>query len=281
VKMKERKFEIFEISKYENLKEMEKELLGFINENPYALLDNDIITASKILYSSKSNISRLSKKIGFKHLIDMKLYMQATIALHELYDVKKENDTESRISNLKAYNIYAINETLTNIEIKTIKDIAKDIKLANRVFCFGIGSSFLPAYELSSNLMKLGINCTSTTDIHNLLLALSHSKWKDFLIIFSKSGKGKEITFLLKVCENLKIDVAIITTNQEDLKVKYKILMSDLDKHKRIIATSSKICMLAICDVIYYELYSADEYADESLSIGIDLLEQWKRFSSD
>ncbi|MDE7112319.1 MAG: hypothetical protein K2N92_01830, partial [Malacoplasma sp.] len=71
------------------------------------------------------------------------------------------------------------------------------------------------------------------------------------------------------------------TTNLDNMKVKYKILMSDLTKHKRIIATSSKICMLAICDVIYYELYSADEYADKSLNIGIDLLEQWKRFSSD
>ena len=279
--MNGKNLEIFDVSKYETLNEVEKDLLNLINKNPYALLDHDIITASKMLYSSKSSISRLSKKLGFTHLIDMKLFMRANIALHQLYDVKKENNTENRINNLKAYNIYAINETLTSIDIRTINNLVRDIKNSHCVFCFGLGSSFLPAYELSCNLMKLGINSFVKTDIHNMQLSLTRSRPNNLLIIFSKSGIGKEISFLLKICKELKIDVAIVTANREKLDVKYKILLTDLKKEKRIIATSSKICMLIICDVIYYELYSIDDDADKRLDLGIELLERWRKFSPD
>lgn len=274
------KINIFDIEKYSNLNDVEKDLLDKINEKPVDFLDNNIIDISKNFYSSKSSISRLSQKIGFKHLTDMKLYISAKLAMNDLYNVKEESNSYSRISNLKTYNIFAINETLSNIDVDNLKQICKRIMNSKKIFSYGLGSSYLAAQELSQNMIKLGIYSTSTYDMHNLLLALSSSDSNDLLILFSRSGENKEILYLIEICKELKIDIFLITCNDElSKRVKYKIIMKDIWKNKRLIATSSKTCMLAICDLIYYELYYMNEKADENLEKANKLLKDWKSFS--
>lgn len=275
------KTDIFNIEKYENLNDIEKDLLEKINENPVEFLDHNIIDISKNFYSSKSSISRLSQKMGFKHLSDMKLYINAKLAMQDLYNVDKEElNSESRISNLKTYNIFAINETLSNISLDEISIICKKIKNSRKVICYGLGSSYLAAQELSQNMLKLGINSLSIYDIHNLLLALSSTIKDDLLVLFSKSAQNKEILFLIKACDELGIDVLLITCNKEIVnRVKYKIIMKDIWKDKRLIATSSKTCMLAISDLIYYELYYMSDNADNNLKKANKLLSEWREFS--
>ncbi|RXY96974.1 MurR/RpiR family transcriptional regulator [Malacoplasma penetrans] len=275
------KLTIFNIEKYQNLNEIEKDLLKKINENPIQFLDNNIIDISKSFYSSKSSISRLSQKIGFKHLSDMKLYISGKLAMQDLYNLdKEESNTKSRIRNLRTYNIFAINETLSNINISDIKNICANIIKSRKVICYGLGSSFLAAQELSQNMLKLGINSISINDIHNLLLALSSADKSDLLVLFSKSGTNKEISYSIKVCNELNIDVLLITCNKEVAnRVKYKIIMEDIWKDKRLIATSSKTCMLAISDLLYYELYYMTETADRNLEKANNLLNGWKEFS--
>lgn len=259
---KQNSIKIFDVSKIENLNESEKEILESINNNPVAFLDNNIVDFSKLYYSSKSSVSRLSQKLGFKYLIDMKLFVRGRMAINEFYDVNNGDDTTSIINNLRAYNMFGINETLLNINIKDIQNICSEITKAKRVFCFGLGSSYLPAYELSSNLLKLGINSTSTNEIHKLLLALSSSGNQEILILFSKSAKTKEILYLIKVCKDLEINTVLITHNDQDkIDVKFKILISDIKKNKRLIETSSKISMIAIVDLIYHEIFHKKNYS--------------------
>lgn len=277
--IKKNAIKIFDTDKIENLNESEKEILEHINKNPDAFLDGNIVDLAKFFYSSKSSISRLSQKLGFKYLIDMKLYVRGKVALNEFYDINNGNDTVSIINNLRAYNMYGINETLQKIDIKVIQNVSKAISKANRIFCFGLGSSYLPAYELSSNLLKLGINAVSTNEIHKFLLAAPlSSNNKEIVVLFSKGAKNKEILYILKVCNDLKIDAVLITHNDDDkLDVKYKILFSDLKKDKRLIATSSKISMLAIVDLIYYEIFHNGNY-DKYLDKANELLEGWNNF---
>ena len=196
--------------------------------------------------------------------------------MQDLYNVDKEElNSESRISNLKTYNIFAINETLSNISLDEISIICKKIKNSRKVICYGLGSSYLAAQELSQNMLKLGINSLSIYDIHNLLLALSSAIKDDLLVLFSKSAQNKEILFLIKACDELGIDVLLITCNKEIVnRVKYKIIMKDIWKDKRLIATSSKTCMLAISDLIYYELYYMSDNADNNLKKANKLLSE-------
>ncbi|MBD5445764.1 MAG: MurR/RpiR family transcriptional regulator [Mycoplasma sp.] len=275
-------FKIFDIDKISNLNESEKEMLEHINSNPVSFLDNNLIDCSKLFYSSKSSISRLSQKLGFKYLIDMKLYIRGKIAVNELYDVTNGNDTVSIVNNLKAYNIFGINETLINIDIDTIKNVCKEITKAKRVISFGIGSSYLPAYEFSCNLLRLGINSASTNDIHNFLLIISSSNKNETVVVFSKSARNKEILYILDVCKEIGINVVLITNNSEDnLDVKFKILINDIEKSKRLIATSSKISMLVIGDLIYHELFRMGKNYDVYLKKSKELLDRWKKFKID
>lgn len=258
-----------------DLNETEKSIIRVINNNIDVFLKSNILELEKLLFYSKSSISRLCQKMGFKNLVEMKNYAIEKQSQLNTYKVEKELTTESRISNLIAYNVYTIKETLSNIDTKLIEQVCDQIKNSANTFCYGIGSSYLAAYELSNNLLKLGINSVAFNDLHVLLLALSCANKNNTLIIFSKSASHKEILFAIQTCKKNKIDVILITNNGEiEDGIKYKIIFDEMSKDKRLIATSSKISMLVISDLLYYELYYKTSDSNKYLNKANQLIEE-------
>ncbi|MGL5358086.1 MAG: MurR/RpiR family transcriptional regulator [Metamycoplasmataceae bacterium] len=250
-----------------------------INEDPKLFTMSSIIELSKIYYISKSSLSRLVRKIGFNNVFEMKIFIQKEITKHEnIYSIKVGEDTKTRINNLMSYSNFGINETLLNIDVNNFSKIAKIIKKSNRVLSFGIGSSFLAAQELSNNLQKIGINISSCQDIHNAILKISNFNENDLILVFSKSGETEEVIFLLKAAKELNSKTVIITVNEKIKEnIDYKILLKDLGKEKRIIATSSKISQLLIADALFMEInYLLKTKTEEYLNKSLVFLSEWK-----
>lgn len=262
-----------------NLNKTEIDIVRKINDNIDLFLSSNILDLEKILFYSKSSISRLCQKMGFKNINEMKSFAIEKKSKLELYKVHKEEDTYTRINNLIAYNVYTINETLKNINANNLNDICNKILSCEKVFCYGIGSSYLPAYEFSHNLLKLGIKANAFNDLHVLLLSLSSISGNNLLVVFSKSAAHSEIIFIIEAAKKLNIPVLLVTNNKDfNNGVTYKIVFEDLYKNKRIIATSSKISMLVISDLIYYELYSKIKSSNNSLKKANELIKEWQEF---
>ncbi|WPL38206.1 MurR/RpiR family transcriptional regulator [Malacoplasma iowae] len=276
----ENKIKIFDESNFD-LNETEIEIVKKINDNIDLFLSSNIIALEKILFYSKSSISRLCQKMGFKNIIEMKTFAIDKKSKLDLYKVQKEEDTYTRINNLIAYNVYTINETLNSIDAKQLNNICNKILSCEKIFCYGIGSSYLTAYEFSSNLLKLGIKANAFNDLHVLLLSLSSISGENLLVIFSKSAAHSEIVFIIETAKKLNIPILLVTNNKEFIDgITYKIVFEDLYKNKRIIATSSKISMLVISDLIYYELYSKIESSNTSLKKANELIKEWQFFKT-
>ncbi|MGL4183963.1 MAG: MurR/RpiR family transcriptional regulator [Metamycoplasmataceae bacterium] len=250
-----------------------------INEDPKLFTMSSIIELSKIYFISKSSLSRLVRKIGFNNVFEMKIFIQKEITKHEnIYSIKVGEDTKTRINNLMSYSNFGINETLLNIDYNNFLKIAKIIKKSNKVLSFGIGSSFLAAQELSNNLQKIGINISSCQDIHNAILKISNFNENDLVLVFSKSGETEEVIFLLEATKELNAKTVIITVNEKIKEnIDCKILLKDLGKEKRIIATSSKISQLLIADALFMEInYLLKAKTEEYLNKSLVFLSEWK-----
>ncbi len=257
--------------------QLEKDIIKEININPSQFLFLNIIDYSKEIFVSKSSISRLSQKLGFSSMLEMKLFIKQEIIKHQFsYNINSNISINNRINNLRSYNNYAINETLINLDLDNFQKICKIICDSKKIIIFGVGSSYLASLELSTNLQRIGLNVVSSNDIHNSILKLSYFNHNDLLICFSKSGTTKEILFLFESAKGIGAKTLLITANKDYGKnIDFKIYLMDLAKDNRIIATSSKISQLVLCDAIFLEIYSMLQGDNK---IEKELLNKWEKF---
>lgn len=261
----------------EHFSDLEKEIIQEININPNKFLLFNIVDYSKSLFTSKSSISRLSQKLGFGNLMEMKLFIKEQITKNEFnYNINSDSLMEDRINNLKSYNNFAINETLTDLDLANLKKICIEISKSKKIITFGVGSSFLAALELANNLQKIGLNIMASNDIHNSILKISNFDEKDLLICFSKTGTTKEVIFLNQAAKYVNSNTLIITAQDDKIKnVDFKILLKDLKKDNRIVATSSKISQIVVADAIFLEIYLL---LKNNTSKELELLKMWEKF---
>ncbi|MGL5590700.1 MAG: MurR/RpiR family transcriptional regulator, partial [Metamycoplasmataceae bacterium] len=173
-----------------SLSELEKKIVQEINSNPASFLSLNIVEYAKSIFTTKSSISRLSQKLKFSSILEMKLFVNQELTKQQLsYNIGSDTSIEDRINNLRSYNNYAINETLMNLDLKNFQKICKEISNAKKIIIFGVGSSYLATLELATNLQKIGFNVVALSDVHNSILKVAHFTKNDLLICFSKSGK--------------------------------------------------------------------------------------------
>ncbi|MGL5617803.1 MAG: MurR/RpiR family transcriptional regulator [Metamycoplasmataceae bacterium] len=209
----------------------------------------------------------------------MKLFINQELTKQQLsYNIGSDTSIEDRIKNLRSYNNYAINETLMNLDLKNFSNICKEISNAKKIIIFGVGSSYLAALELATNLQKIGFNVVALSDVHNSILKVAHFTNNDLLICFSKSGKTKEVLFLNESTKLIGGKTLLITVEKENLKnVDFLINLKDLVKDNRIIATSSKISQIILSDAIFLEIYLSTKNA-ERIENERKLLSKWEKF---
>ncbi|MDK2819786.1 MAG: MurR/RpiR family transcriptional regulator [Mycoplasmataceae bacterium] len=261
----------------EHFSDLEKEIIQEINTNPNNFLLLNIVDYSKILFTSKSSISRLSQKLGFANLMEMKLFVKEQLTKNEFsYNINPDSLLKDRISNLKSYNNFAINETLTNLDLDNLQKICIKIYNSKKIITFGVGSSFLAALELANNLQKIGLNIAASNDIHNSILKISNFNEEDLLICFSKTGITKEVIFLNKAAKHVNSKTLLITAQNDEVEnIDFKIHLMDLKKDNRIVATSSKISQIVVADAIFLEIYSL---LKNNVNKEHELLKMWEKF---
>ncbi|MGL5592134.1 MAG: MurR/RpiR family transcriptional regulator [Metamycoplasmataceae bacterium] len=262
-----------------SLSELEKKIVQEINSNPASFLSLNIVEYAKSIFTTKSSISRLSQKLKFSSILEMKLFVNQELTKQQLsYNIGSDTSIEDRINNLRSYNNYAINETLMNLDLKNFQKICKEISNAKKIIIFGVGSSYLATLELATNLQKIGFNVVALSDVHNSILKVAHFTKNDLLICFSKSGKTKEVLFLNEATKSIGGKTLLITAEKDNLKnVDFTINLKDLTKDNRIIATSSKISQIILADAIFLEIYLSTKNV-EKIENERELLNKWEKF---
>jgi DNA-binding MurR/RpiR family transcriptional regulator len=263
----------------DSLSDLEIEIVKEININPSQFLLLNIVDYSKEIFTSKSTISRLSQKLGFSTILEMKLFINQELTKQQMsYGISSNNTVDDRVNNLRSYNNYAINETLINLDLDNFSKICKEIINARKIIIFGVGSSYLASLEMATNLQKIGLNVVGSNDVHNSILKVAHFNNDDLLICFSKSGTTKEVLFLNECVKSVGGKTFLITANNEKLKnIDLTINLRELEKNVRVIATSSKISQIILSDAIFLEIYSLIN-KNNQIEKEIEFLKKWEKF---
>lgn len=198
---------------YELLSHSEKMIADYFKS--VARYDDDLSAekVAKLLYTSKSALTRFAKKCGFSGYREFVFEFQFSQKyLFDNYGSFHEITT-------KIFFEYGelIEKTKNLISESQLESIAKMIDEANRVYFYGIGSSGLVASEARLRFMRLGVACEAVTE-PDLMNWTNGTLNQDCLVFgLTLSGQTKTVINALSVAEVKGAKTVLLSSEKHSL----------------------------------------------------------------
>lgn len=235
----------------------EKKVASFILENPNDVISFSVASLAEASGVSDATVIRTCKTLGFSSYQAFKVSLAVDIvtpiqAIHE--DISPGDGTADIVDKVFRGNKYALDCTLSAINIERLEEAADIIKNAERVFIFGLGNSHSVALDLQHKLMRLGIDAQAHTDSHLQVISAVNAHEGDVVFAISHSGSSSDIVDAAKLAKRNRAKVISLT----NIGVSPLSKIADIsfftisnETKYRIVALSSRIAQLAIIDSLY------------------------------
>lgn len=233
-----------------HLTEVDIIIYNFINNKPQEFIDMSITDISKACFTTPTSVTRLTKKLGYNSLKDLK----DDLSFYLLRNNKiVEDDIVSSIGKIYLRNFTDVVSKVNSQEIKKVVDL---IINAKRIIIYGAGSNYGPAYEFASNLQKINFDAFCSESFQRTitnLISLRDNK-QNLIIIISKRFQGSDKEELMKLSEELDINIVVLTGNESCFSKNNKILFikyPELFSQLKITNTLSVICLNYILELVF------------------------------
>ncbi|MEG0678845.1 MAG: MurR/RpiR family transcriptional regulator, partial [Carnobacterium sp.] len=167
-----------------------------------------------------------------------------------------------------------INNTIKNMNREKIEKVVNLIKSAHRIFIYGVGSSGLTAIEMTQRLLRMGLNVSSITDSHMMLINSSVATKNDLVIGISTSGYTQEVVNALRMSKKNQGTIVSITSLSnsaitEVSDISLSVYNSSFVDEQRFI--NSQFAIIYLMDVISMMLLS-DETLNYKMNKTIEVI---------
>lgn len=245
---------------------VEQKVAEFILENPSkvpAMSIKELAVASK---SSDASVMRFCKALGFSGYRSFIVGLTLAIADNEedagLYtDIRPGDSVKSVIRNIFRNERQALTDTENILKTTEVEKAVAILGSSEAVHFFGIGASGLVCLDAVQKFRRIGVSSYAHTDFHDQLTSAALLGSKDACVLFTYSGKTKEIQLILKLlkAQNCKI-IAVTKLRKTNLLKGADVYLNVLTREvtMRSGATGSRIAMLSIVDILLSCVLSTD-----------------------
>ena len=245
---------------------VEQKVAEFILENPSkvpAMSIKELAVASK---SSDASVMRFCKALGFSGYRSFIVGLTLAIADNEedagLYtDIRPGDSVKSVVRNIFRNERQALTDTENILKTTEVEKAVAILGSSEAVHFFGIGASGLVCLDAVQKFRRIGVSSYAHTDFHDQLTSAALLGSKDACVLFTYSGKTKEIQLILKLlkAQNCKI-IAVTQLRKTNLLKGADVYLNVLTREvtMRSGATGSRIAMLSIVDILLSCVLSTD-----------------------
>lgn len=256
---------------HDDMSETQLSVYNYINKNPQKVTSMTIRELAEETYSSPSTIIRLVREIGFEGFNDFKKELLVDITTLEnstVEDIKihRTDSITSIINKVIATNIQSLEDTKALLDERVVDQCVNHLIEAETILLFGIGSSFIVASDAFLKFLRLDKSCLIAEDWHTQLVYARNSTKKDVALVFSYSGKTKEIMECMQTLRKNGTPIFAITRYAKTPVAKladYCIYVSSHESTFRKGAMTSRVTQLNIIDILF-TLFINRQY-DESM----------------
>ncbi|WP_311896527.1 MurR/RpiR family transcriptional regulator [Enterococcus asini] len=249
----------------DELNKSERKIGNYILANSAAVIK---MTASQLAQQSQTSpatVIRFCRSIGIESFTDLKLQLSAEYQ-HPNHGKYSDIDSTESISELKSKllgnSIQAMEETVQLLDERTVIRVCDEIRKADVLYIYGIGSSSLVAEDISQKWSRIGKECLVVKDVHIFLANMSSSSKKGVFLAISNSGDTPEIIRLTKFLAKQGITTMGLTQlGSNALSKVVDITIHTVRSKEAIIrsgATSSLMAQLITIDVLFFAYLLTD-----------------------
>lgn len=193
--------------KYYDFSMKEQVVATYLLQNAADIENISIHKLSELIGISASTITRFCRKIGCGSFGDLKMKLNRLAG--QKNDKKRSMNVFEKISE---YYTDVINRTVRLLSQEQVARLIEDIIRAKRIIIYGIGSSGLTAKEMAVRLARMGINATSESDSHTMVIQSTVVSSNTLVIAISNSGETKEIVESIKLAKKNQAKIIGITS---------------------------------------------------------------------
>jgi len=241
----------------------EKKIAEYILSNPQKVLYMSISELADTCDVGDTSVFRFCRHLDKKGYMDFKMDLAQTLTSRGELGVSSGVDRED--DSLEAAAQRAINdataamhETLNMNGTANIKEVAKLMHKANRIFFFGMGSSMASAYEGYCRFMRVSPKAACLFDSHMQTMYASLMQPGDVAIAFSYTGATKDTIDIAEEARRADASVVAITHFSSSA-------LTDISDHVLLCGANEdpsqsgsftgKLSQLFILDLLYTEFY--------------------------
>ena len=252
----------------QDLSPSEKKVAQYIIDNPADISHLSIGELAEQSGSSEATVVRLCKLLDFNGYKDFKISITKDIASmpvdqdEEQYtDVEPGDDLKSIIQNISYNNKKSIDNTLEIISNKAIEEAVETIANAERIEFYGIGASFIIAFDAMQKFARINKVAISYADPHLQIASAANLEKGDVAVAISYSGETKDTYDSIKVAKEAGAKTISITKfgqNSISEICDINLFVSAPEISIRSGAMSSRIAQLNVIDILFAGVASRD-----------------------
>lgn len=257
------------ISELKDLTSNEQILVDYLlteTEKVVNLRSNELATE---LFISVATIYRLINKLGLSGFGDLKI--QLISSLRERNEKKEinydypiiETDTPYDVTqNIKGIYTNTIDEMIHYFDHQSCIDIVERLKRADVIDVYASSANVYFAENFQFQMQEIGILVNVPLEGYVQELSAANSDQSHVAIVISYGGRGKATKDVVRILNENKIDIILITSLQDNPLTEfaqYKLYLASAENHyHKISSFSTRLSLLYIFDVLYSIYFNQD-----------------------
>ena len=244
----------------------QKKVADFVLKHPEKAASSTISELSKAVGISTASVVRFCEDIEFSSFTAFRLAVsvaseQRRVARETFSIDKDEIDPNDSMQEVVAKTVFheveAIQQTGSNLDLKTLEKVVGLITKAKRIELFGLGSSSLATQDLRQKLHRIGLFAFDSPDNHQAITSSALMNPGDVGIVFSHSGVTPETLEVLQIMKRSGAKTVAVTNFPESVisrNADFRLTTVAKETRYRSGAMSSRIAQLALVDFLFVRI---------------------------
>lgn len=190
---------------YPSLRPAERAVARYIRDHIEEAAGLTVGQLAEATHVSQPTVIRFSRKLGFGGYRELRYVLrhpeserQVTFDPLEGFDLNPWDDPESVPAKAAAGATSLIDELRRSLDIKAFRKATTLLAGAKSIDIYGVENSLVPATDLFTKLMYLGLDCRLNMDAYLQQIGAGHLDGDDVAIAFSHSGSSSDTVKALR-----------------------------------------------------------------------------------